>query len=599
MPQPNEVMTEPVVEGNETAETKISAPQESIASARESSSESVSNAGSETKPALLELRQILLGEEADRWRELQARIENTQQRARDVGQVLPKAINSYQEDKKQLTQALTPTVEDAIEISARTNTQKLSDALYPVIGPAIRAAVSHAINSMVQSLNSTLNNSLSPQGLKWRLEAWQTGKSFGEVVLLKTLKYRVEQVFLIHKETSLLLLQMTAPAVTTEDPQLVSSMLTAIQMANEDFARDSFRVGKGESLEKLDFGPVDIWMVTGPLALLAAGIRGEPHEDLRPLFHEVLENIHRDQGLALSEFKGETTADFETCRPELERCLQSQLSENQTTKKGLSPVLVLVPLLVLALLGWWLYSTITENRQWQRYLTRLQAEPGLVVVQAERYRDGFHISGLRDPLAADPSEILKGYFPPERVSQSRWEPYLALTPEMIQRRAQSVLQPPDSMQLSFANGILAAKGTASPAWMEEAPRLARVIPGVTSFQFAASALQQIPQIVIEFPAGSAQLEAEGLSHVEKLATLMRQAISESASAQNPVFELIGSADSSGSTQTNQRLRQQRAETVKAALVGRGIEASQLRTASDANHPNAQLRCVKIRLASGQ
>jgi outer membrane protein OmpA-like peptidoglycan-associated protein len=87
--------------------------------------------------------------------------------------------------------------------------------------------------------------------------------------------------------------------------------------------------------------------------------------------------------------------------------------------------------------------------------------------------------------------------------------------------------------------------------------------------------------------------------VEKLATLMRQAISESASAQNPVFELIGSADSSGSTQTNQRLRQQRAETVKAALVGRGIEASQLRTASDANHPNAQLRCVKIRLASGQ
>jgi OOP family OmpA-OmpF porin len=230
---------------------------------------------------------------------------------------------------------------------------------------------------------------------------------------------------------------------------------------------------------------------------------------------------------------------------------------------------------------------------------RLQQEPGLVVVNAEKYRDGFHISGLRDPLAADPEEILRDYFPPEKISRSKWESYLALTPEMIQRRAQSVLQPPDSMQLSFANGILAAKGTASPAWMEEAPRLARVIPGVTSFQFAASALQQIPQMVIEFPSGSAQLEAEGLSRLEKLATLMRQASSENASAQNPVFELIGSADSSGSTQTNQRLRQQRAETVKAALVGRGIEASQLRTASDANHPNAQLRCVKIRLASGQ
>ncbi|NJM53355.1 MAG: hypothetical protein HC846_08145 [Blastocatellia bacterium] len=54
---------------------------------------------------------------------------------------------------------------------------------------------------MVQSLNQSLEHSISPKGLRWRIEAWQTGKSFAEVVMLNSLIYRVEEVFLIHRET--------------------------------------------------------------------------------------------------------------------------------------------------------------------------------------------------------------------------------------------------------------------------------------------------------------------------------------------------------------------------------------------------------------
>ena len=86
-------------------------------------------------------------------------------------------------------------------------------------------------------MNQTLGRSFSAQGLKWRLEAWRTGKALREVVLLRTLVYRVEQVFLIHRETGLLLQHVSAgPRRASQDADMVSGMLTAIR----DFVQDSF-----------------------------------------------------------------------------------------------------------------------------------------------------------------------------------------------------------------------------------------------------------------------------------------------------------------------------------------------------------------------
>jgi OOP family OmpA-OmpF porin len=71
--------------------------------------------------------------------------------------------------------------------------------------PGIQKAVAAAISEMTQSLDQTLEHELSPKSFKWRLEAKLTGKSFAEVVLLHTLLYQVEQVFLSHKESGLVL----------------------------------------------------------------------------------------------------------------------------------------------------------------------------------------------------------------------------------------------------------------------------------------------------------------------------------------------------------------------------------------------------------
>ncbi|HEY9779543.1 MAG TPA: hypothetical protein V6D09_05335 [Leptolyngbyaceae cyanobacterium] len=149
--------------------------------------------------AIAELRSLLFG--AD----LQARLDNPKVLVEDVSAVLPEAIVLRTMQDEQLTKAAVPTVEQAIHTSVKQDLNILSDALFPVMGPAIRKAVSTALKTLTESMNQTLDQSLSPQSFKWRLEALQTGKSFAEVVILRTLVYRVEQVFLIHKQTSLVL----------------------------------------------------------------------------------------------------------------------------------------------------------------------------------------------------------------------------------------------------------------------------------------------------------------------------------------------------------------------------------------------------------
>jgi len=103
---------------------------------------------------------------------------------------------------------------------------------------------------MIQSFDKTLEYSLSVQGLKWRWEALRTKKPFGEIVLLHTLLYQVEQVFLIHRKSSLGIQHVVSKNVKIQDPDLVAGMLSAIR----DFVQDSFKLEKDETLGTLRMG---------------------------------------------------------------------------------------------------------------------------------------------------------------------------------------------------------------------------------------------------------------------------------------------------------------------------------------------------------
>ncbi len=172
---------------------------------------------SEVNDELAILRSLLLDIEPTKLKKFYERLENPQIQPEDISEMLPEAVILRSKQDKQLGEVMVSTVEDAIEVSVKQDHNVLADALFPVIGPATRKAIATALEEMMQSMNQTLEHSLSPQSFQWRLEAKRTGKSFAEIVLLRTLVYRVEQIFLIHKKSGLLLQHLVTTQVANLD----------------------------------------------------------------------------------------------------------------------------------------------------------------------------------------------------------------------------------------------------------------------------------------------------------------------------------------------------------------------------------------------
>lgn len=349
--------------------------------------------------------------------------------AEEVGEVLPIAVQQSNQKDNKLQQATLPLVEENIRQSVLTNPKILAEALFPVIGPAIRKAISEALSSMVQNFNQTLEYSISPKSLRWRMEAFQTGKSFGEVVMLNTLVYRVEQVFLIHKETGLLLQHVAANPNDTEDADMVSAMLTAI----EDFVQDSFKASDDATLDSLKIKELSVWIESSPDAVIAAVIRGNPPLALRSLFLEKIEEIQFNHERDLDNFEGNAEV-FDKSRPILQECLQFQ-SSSENEKKGefFKPSNIGLAILgLLLLIGGFFY--VRDYWRWSNFVEEIRTEKGIVVAQAERGWWTHSIGGLRDPLASNPTEILSKYgYETDDVEQT-WRPFQDMSPEFIQKR---------------------------------------------------------------------------------------------------------------------------------------------------------------------
>ncbi|BAZ67553.1 OmpA/MotB domain-containing protein [Fischerella sp. NIES-4106] len=541
----------------------------------------INNNRGEATNELSELRSLLLGVETAQLDKLYERLENPQIQAEDISRLLPEAVILGTLQDQKLAEAMVPTVEKAIQSSVKQDLNVLSEAFFPIIGPATRKAISTVLGEMIQSLNQTLEHSMSPQSFKWRLEARQTGKTFAEVVLLRTLIYRVEEVFLIHKETGLLLQHILAPQVAAQDPDLVSAMLTAIQ----DFVKDSFNVKKDEALQSLQFGELTIWIEEGPQAVLAGIIRGNAPQELRLVFQNAIEKIHLKLHRELHDFTGETKL-FSISKAYLEECLEARYKV--PSKKKYIYAWSFFSAIAIAL-GMWSFFSFREQLRWNAYLEKLNSQPGIVVIQAKKgYAKNF-ISGMRDPLATDPYLLMKQANINSKTVISQWQPYVSLEPQIIAKRAAELLQAPKTVSFRVdQNGILYATGNAPREWILEAKKSWRLIPGITQYidknllelelQELQLYKQKIEQYQLFFLEGSTELLPGESNKLSNIVSAIKKLFSVAKSLGKDVrFEIIGHTNITGTEQRNIILSQARASKIIAYLNSQGINTSNFST----------------------
>ena len=408
-----------------------------------------------------ELRRLLLGDDLRKIEQLHTQIEIPENFSTQVGEILPQALTKSSERGDALSEAMLPTVEEIVRLSIRKDINRFADALFPVIGPAIRKAISETFRQMMQSLNRTLEQSLSRKSIKWRIEAARTGIPFAQIAMLHSLVYQVEQVFLIHRESGLLLSHLQHDGGTNLNADLVSSMLAAIN----DFVGDSFEVEANRTLGSVEVGDISIWIEAGPSAILAVAIRGEAPNSLRLDLQQTLERIQSEMGEALRTFAGDTGV-FEQHSEILQPCLKAQYqSGNEQKPTRLWPFGVLLLLLLLLLLAWAGFEW-RQTAQQNEYIDLLKRESGYVVTETNEVDDILTITGLRDPLSRAPDELLAGSSLSSHQVNHRFEPYQSLRPEFVELRARRLLNPPASVNLTVENNLLRAEGIADVAWRD-------------------------------------------------------------------------------------------------------------------------------------
>ncbi len=411
-----------------------------------------------------ELRRIIVGGNSQELAELKHRIADLEHRTNDVAEVLSPAIDKeLEKGGERLVKSFKEPVSRSLKQAVRSEPAEYAEILYPVMAPSIRRAISQAISSLLLTINRSIESATSVNGLSTRIQSWRTGVPYAELALRQSLVYRVEHVYLIHRETGLLLAETSTSDAQTLDTDAIAAMFNAIQ----SFVQDSFTVDDDSKLTDLKVGDYNVWVAHGDKTMLACVISGEAPEALKHDLYDTLDLIRTNYASAVANFDGDTSQ-FTGADLTMQGLLQVQLKEldekQVARQKNPSYWLAFILLAVLAFFAikWFQKQTMLDN---VAYL--LSHEPGVATTDVHWQDDKIVVHGLRDPDANIPYAKLEGYGISESQLDLQMIPFRSLELDMEMQRFKGELDLPTGVYLSERAGKIYLYGEAPFLWLQE------------------------------------------------------------------------------------------------------------------------------------
>lgn len=369
--------------------------------------------------------------ELNQLKKLQRALKYENLNAEIVSEVLPQSISMRNRVDSMLPISLVDSTEEAIKYSVKNDSEVLSSALSPILGPMIAKSVSTLFQEFIESINNTIEKSVSFQGLRWKLEAKKTGKSYAEILFMHTLLYRVEHVFLIHKKTGLLINEVKSSESTIVDSDMVTSMLIAIK----DFVNESLKISKEKDVDALEVGEYNIWLESTSALTLACVIKGNPNIELRKKMRETISIIHYKYDIELDNFNGNMDP-FTSSSTYLETCL---LSENKSFKKKKFPIFAVIFIFLFLSLGGYLASIpIMQSLRFTKFINALDAINGIRVTRIVNKNFKKHIYGIRINQSENLEELQEKYLLDNSEIVYHWESFTGADNTEIEKIKESI-----------------------------------------------------------------------------------------------------------------------------------------------------------------
>jgi outer membrane protein OmpA-like peptidoglycan-associated protein len=233
-------------------------------------------------------------------------------------------------------------------------------------------------------------------------------------------------------------------------------------------------------------------------------------------------------------------------------------------------------------------SDLEKIGMFNKYVETLKREKGIVITSTENRKGEYHVSGFLDPLARNPTELLRATKIPTSKVIFHWEPYQSLDPFLIAERAKRQLNPPTTISIQVEDGCIVVTGEAPHRWIVELRRWMRTISGAPCLKEK----RLVDLDVQELQTLKKEIEAENIlfltdttnpvpsqsENIDNMAGDIRKAIDLAYQLEIPIYVKVqGHTDKIGPEERNKRLSQLRAEKVIDFLVSRGVPSHPLST----------------------
>ena len=280
-------------------------------------------------------------------------------------------------DEHAISQALGSQMGKAIKSQIELEKDAMVDALYPVIG----STIAKYMVEVVRDINSKVERTLSPEGLKRKLRAKMQGVSEAELIFKESVGYRVRAIFLIDKDSGLVIQEIQIPGEEPLDSEMLAGMLTAIR----NFANDC--ITAGSELDLIDYGDWQIPLEVAGYCYLAAIVSGEPPKKFLTKIRRVLGEIIIEHDEAIQNFDGNLANVPIAIREKLEQLTQTSPEPERKTAKSSSPFLIwlLIFWLSVIFVPWGIisYRARVADRIKQVTAIKLDAVPELSVYRLD------------------------------------------------------------------------------------------------------------------------------------------------------------------------------------------------------------------------
>jgi outer membrane protein OmpA-like peptidoglycan-associated protein len=475
-------------------------------------------------------------------------------------------------DRDAIPQTLGPEMGKAIKAQIESEKDAMVDALYPVIG----STIAKYMVEVVQDINSKVESTLSLEGIKRKIRAKLQGVSEAELIFKESVGYRVRAIFLIDKDSGLVIQEIQLPGEKQLDSDMLAGMLTAIR----SFANDC--ISSGSELNSIDYGDWQIPLEVAGYCYLAVVVAGEPPKELITKIRQVLGEIVMEHDQVIQNFDGNLAKVPIDIRNKLEQLTEANQDQ---PKSSSSPVLLWLIIFILSIIfiPWGInkYRAKVAHNIEQTIAAQLDAAPELSIYRLDSQVDNGQVivqgrvpsEYLRDRAAVITQEIANQYN--LKLNNQIVTVDVPVNPTLVTGEIKRLTnlfnqQSQVAIKTDYSPKTLTITGfTLDPATRQNINRAFRQIPGVEQIVFELDSRLPIVEQRIYFSSGSSRLNfADNSSKINAVEQLLRQ-------YPQLHLKLTGHSDGIGSNQINQSLSQKRCQSVKAALVSKGIDSFRL------------------------